>query len=159
MAQGINKVFLIGNLGADPQVHQSSNGIVVSFSLAVSERARNAQTGNWTDITEWVRCVAFGKLAETMQRYLHKGSPVYLEGKLRSSSYEKDGQKLTSTDVVVDGMNMLGGGQNNGGQGGYNQGGYGQNNYGQGGAYGNANNGNAYGGSQPDQNYYGNGNF
>lgn len=116
MANGYNKVILIGNLGDEPQMRTAANGTTIAnFSLAINEFRRNPQTGENSEYTEWVRCVAFGRTAETIGRYLHKGSQVHVEGKIRTSSYEKDGQKRYSTEVVLDpsGLIMLGSRQQN----------------------------------------------
>ena len=116
MANGYNKVILIGNLGDEPQMRTAANGTTIAnFSLAINEFRRNPQTGESSEYTEWVRCVAFGRTAETIGRYLHKGSRVHVEGKIRTSSYEKDGQKRYNTEVVLDpsGLIMLGSRQQN----------------------------------------------
>ncbi len=124
MATGYNKVILIGNLGDEPQMRTSANGstTIANFSLAVNEFRRNMQTGESSEYTEWVRCVAFGRVAETIGRFLHKGSQVHVEGKIRTSSYEKDGQKRYSTEVVLDpnGLIMLGSRQNSNNDGNFN---------------------------------------
>lgn len=146
MANGYNKVILIGNLGDEPQMRTAANGTTIAnFSLAINEFRRNPQTGENSDYTEWVRCVAFGRTAETIGRYLHKGSQVHVEGKIRTSSYEKDGQRRYSTEVVLDptGLIMLGSRQQN--QDGYynsNRQNYGQRNDGE--IYGSGMNGNSY---------------
>lgn len=125
MARGINKVILVGNLGADPDVKYSANGNAVTrISVATSEQWKDKQTGDMQERTEWHRVVFFGRLAEIAGEYLRKGSQVYVEGSLRTSSYEKEGQKHYSTDIIANEMQMLGGRPGNGGgQGG--QGGYG----------------------------------
>ena len=111
MAGGFNRVTLIGNLGDEPQVRLSQAGTsVATITLAINEYRRD-QNGNKTESTEWVRVVAFGKTAETIGQYLHKGSQVHIEGKLRTRSYDdKDGNKRYITEVVCDptGLLMLG---------------------------------------------------
>ncbi|MBW3568391.1 MAG: single-stranded DNA-binding protein [Proteobacteria bacterium] len=120
MARGINKVIVVGNLGADPDVRYSANGnAVTKIRVATSEQWKDKQTGETQERTEWHRITAFGRLAEIMGEYLKKGSQVYIEGKLQTSTYEKEGQTHYSTDIICNEMQMLGG---RGGQGG-NQGG------------------------------------
>ncbi len=111
MANGFNRVELIGNLGDEPVVRQTSTGsTVANISLAINETRRD-QSGNLVSETEWVRVVAFGRTADIMQQYLHKGSQVHIEGKIRTRSYEdKNGEKRYSTEVVCEpnGLLMLG---------------------------------------------------
>ncbi len=106
---GVNKVILIGNLGADPEVRYLTNGTTVAnFRIATSENRLN-KTGEKTTITEWHRIVAFGKLAEICRDYLSKGKQVYIEGKIRSRSWEdKEGNKRFTTEVLANQMQMLG---------------------------------------------------
>ena len=116
MARGINKVILVGNLGADPEVRYSAGGTAVTkIRVATSEQWKDKQTGEMQERTEWHRITAFGRLAEIMGEYLKKGSQVYIEGKLQTSTYEKEGQTHYSTDIICNEMQMLGG---RGGQGG-----------------------------------------
>lgn len=111
-ASGINKVILVGNLGQDPDVRYMPNGnAVANISVATSESWKNKDTGAPQEKTEWHRVVFFGKLAEIVEKYLKKGSKVYLEGKLQTRKWEKDGQTRYTTEVVVDQrgtMQMLG---------------------------------------------------
>lgn len=121
MSRGINKVILIGNLGADPDVRYMPNGnAVANVTLATSDSWNDKQTGQKQERTEWHRVVFFGKLAEIVGQYLSKGSKVYVEGRLQTREWEKDGVKRYTTEVVVDiggTMQMLDGrGDNNGGQ-------------------------------------------
>lgn len=110
MARGINKVILVGNLGADPDVRYTASGSAVArISVATSERWKDKQTGEPQERTEWHRVVFFGRLAEIAGEYLKKGSQVYVEGSLRTSSYEKEGQTHYATDIVAREMQMLGG--------------------------------------------------
>jgi single-strand DNA-binding protein len=119
MARGINKVILVGNLGADPDVRYSANGNAVTrINVATSERWKDKQSGDLQERTEWHRVVFFGRLAEIAGEYLRKGSQVYIEGSLRTSSYEKEGQTHYSTDVIANEMQMLGG-RPGGGSGGF----------------------------------------
>jgi len=105
---GVNKVILVGNLGADPEVRYTAGGTAVArFNVATTERFKG-QDGNWQDRTEWHRIVAWGKLAEICGQYLSKGSQVYIEGKIQSSTWEKDGVKRTSYEIRADTMQMLG---------------------------------------------------
>jgi single-strand DNA-binding protein len=106
---GVNKVILIGNLGADPEVKFLSNGTTVAnFRMATSENRLN-KAGEKTTITEWHRIVAFGRLAEICKEYLNKGKQVYVEGKIRTRSWEdKDGNKRFTTEIVAGQMQMLG---------------------------------------------------
>lgn len=106
---GVNKVILIGNLGADPEVRYLSNGTTVAnFRMATTENFVN-RSGEKTSITEWHRIVAFGKLAEICSEYLNKGKQVYIEGKIRTRSWEdKDGNRRRTTEIVATQMQMLG---------------------------------------------------
>lgn len=103
MARGINKVILIGNLGSDPDVRYMPNGnAVANISLATSDSWRDRETGQQHERTEWHRVVFFGKLAEIVGQYLRKGSKIYVEGRLQTREWEKDGIKRYSTEVIVD---------------------------------------------------------
>ncbi len=123
MARGINKVILVGNLGADPETrYTTSGGAVTNLRLATSEQWRDKQTGENQERTEWHRVVLFGKLGEIAGEYLKKGRQVYIEGSLRTNKYtDKDGVERYTTDIVASEMQMLGGGA--GGEGGYPRGG------------------------------------
>ena len=107
---GVNKVILIGNLGADPEVKYLSNGTTVAtFRIATSENRVNRSSGEKTTMTEWHRIVAFGRLAEICGEYLNKGKQVYVEGRLRTRSWEdKDGNRKYTTEIVANQMQMLG---------------------------------------------------
>jgi len=104
MARGVNKVILIGNLGADPEVRYMPSGdAVANVRLATSESWKDRNTGETQERTEWHRVVFFGKLAEIVKQYVHKGSKIYVEGKLRTRKWQgQDGQDRYSTEVVVD---------------------------------------------------------
>jgi single-strand DNA-binding protein len=122
MARGINKVILVGNLGADPETRYTPSGTAItSIRIATSESWKDKQTGEQQERTEWHRVKFFGRLAEIAGEYLKKGSQVYVEGKLRTDEYEKDGIKRYSTDVIADEMQMLG--SKGGGMGGGDSGG------------------------------------
>lgn len=99
----INKVILIGNLGADPEVRHMENGnAVANVTLATSETWRDKNTGERQERTEWHRVVFFGKVAEVVGQYLNKGSKIYVEGRLQTRKWEKDGIERYTTEVVVD---------------------------------------------------------
>jgi len=109
MARGVNKVILIGNLGADPEVRHTPSGVpVVDLSLATSESWTDRNTGDRVERTEWHRLVLWRRLAEIAGEYLKKGSKIYVEGKLQTRSWDaEDGQKRYRTEVVVDDLQML----------------------------------------------------
>lgn len=110
-SRGVNKVILIGNLGADPEVRHMPNGDTVStIRLATSESWKD-QSGQKQERTEWHRVVMYRKLGEIAGEYLHKGSRVYIEGSLRTQQWEKDGEKRYSTEIVAREMQMLDGGE------------------------------------------------
>jgi single-strand DNA-binding protein len=151
MARGINKVILVGNLGADPETRYTPGGAAItSIRIATSESWKDKQTGEQQERTEWHRVKFFGRLAEIAGEYLKKGSQVYIEGKLRTEEWEKDGVKRYSTDVIADEMQMLGGRGGGGGEGGAGGGGYsrggGGGGGGEGGGYGGAGGGGGGGG-------------
>ena len=114
MARGINKVILIGTCGQDPEVRYTGNGgAVANVSLATSESWKDS-TGAKQEKTEWHKVVFFGKIAEIVGDYVRKGSTIYIEGKLQTREWEKDGIKRYSTEVVVDQrgtLQLLGGKQ------------------------------------------------
>jgi single-strand DNA-binding protein len=105
---GVNKVILVGRLGKDPEVRNLDNGAVVAnFTIATSESYKDKTTGEKKEITEWHNVVLWRGLAEISQKYLHKGDMVYIEGKLRTRSWEKEGVTRYTTEVVADNMTML----------------------------------------------------
>lgn len=107
---GVNKVILVGNLGKDPEVRHLESGVpVASFSIATSESYNDKTSGERKTITEWHNIVLWRGLAEVAEKYLHKGDQVYIEGKLRTRQWEKDGVTRYSTEVVGENMTMLGG--------------------------------------------------
>src|ERR1700745_2831448 len=109
MARGINKVILVGNLGADPETRYTPSGTAITtIRIATSESWKDKQTGEQQERTEWHRIKFFGRLAEIAGEYLKKGGQVYVEGRLRTEEYEKDGIKRWSTDIVADEMQMRG---------------------------------------------------
>jgi len=113
MARGVNKVILVGTCGQDPETRYMPNGnAVTNLSLATSEQWTDKQTGQKVEKTEWHRVSLFGKVAEIAGEYLRKGSQVYIEGKLQTREWEKDGIKRYTTEIIVDmqgTMQLLGG--------------------------------------------------
>ena len=109
MARGVNKVILIGNLGSDPEVRYTPDGVpVANFSLATTESWNDRNTGERQERTEWHRLVLWRRQAEVAQQYLKKGSKVYVEGKLQTRSWDdQSGQKRYTTEIVVFDMQML----------------------------------------------------
>ncbi len=117
MAKSVNKVILIGNLGKDPEVKYTPSGMAIAkFSLATNERHKD-KDGNWQDRTEWHNIVAFQRTAEIAGEYLKKGRTVYIEGALRTSSWDdkETGQKKYRTEILVNNLVLLGGGRGEGG--------------------------------------------
>jgi single-strand DNA-binding protein len=108
MARGVNKVILIGRLGGEPESRQAGSTTVANFTIATSEKFKNQQ-GEFQERTEWHRIVAWGRLAEICSQYLHKGSQVYVEGRLQTRSWEKEGAKQYTTEIVINDMQMLDG--------------------------------------------------
>jgi single-strand DNA-binding protein len=103
MARGINKVILIGNVGGDPEVRYLPNGnAVANVTLATSDSWKDKQTGQQQERTEWHRVVFFGRIAEVVGEYVRKGSKMYIEGRLQTREWEKDGTKRYTTEIVVD---------------------------------------------------------
>jgi single-strand DNA-binding protein len=116
---GVNKVILVGRLGKDPEVRNLENGATVAnFSMATSETYKDKTTGDRKEVTEWHNIVLWRGLADVAARYLHKGDMVYIEGKLRTRSWEKEGVTRYTTEIVGDNMTMLSTKQNSGGGGG-----------------------------------------
>ncbi|WP_354676594.1 single-stranded DNA-binding protein [Cupriavidus plantarum] len=117
----VNKVILVGNLGADPEVRYMPSGdAVANIRLATTDRYKDKQSGEFKEATEWHRIAFFGKLAEIVGQYLKKGSSVYIEGRIRTRKWQdQSGQDRYSTEIVADQMQMLGG---RGGQSGSNDG-------------------------------------
>ena len=111
MAKGVNKVLLLGNVGKDPEIRASQGGMAIaSFTLATADRQK-AQTGQWTDKTEWHNLVAFGRTAEIVRDYVKKGSQIFVEGKIQTRSWDdkESGQKKYRTEILVNDMSLLGG--------------------------------------------------
>ena len=104
----INRVNITGNLTRDPELRATASGTqVLSFGVAVNDRRRNAQTGDWEDYANFVDCTMFGNRAEAVGRFLAKGMKVAIEGKLRYSSWERDGQKRSKLEVIVDELDVM----------------------------------------------------
>jgi len=121
----VNKVILVGNLGADPEVRYLPSGdAVANIRLATTDRYKDKQSGEFKEMTEWHRVSFFGRLAEIVSEYLKKGSSVYIEGRIRTRKYQaQDGTDRYSTDIIADQMQMLGG-RGGAGAGGGDDGGY-----------------------------------
>ncbi len=109
MARGVNKVILIGNLGADPEVRYTPNGnAIANATLATSTTWRDKTSGDMQDRTEWHRIVFFNRLAEIVGEYLHKGSKIYIEGSLRTRKWQdKSGVDRYTTEIIANEMHML----------------------------------------------------
>jgi len=107
--RGVNKVILVGNLGKDPEVQHLEGGTVLArFPLATSDSYKDKGTGNRVEQTEWHNIVAWRNLAEFCGKYLHKGSAVYIEGKIRTRSWtDKDNNKKYMTEIIADTISML----------------------------------------------------
>lgn len=118
MARGINKVIIVGNLGADPEMRYTASGTAVAnLNIATSEEWKDKQAGEKKEKTEWHRVVMFGKLAEIAGEYVKKGQQIYIEGKMQTRKWQgQDGQDRYTTEIVANEMQMLGG-RPQGGQG------------------------------------------
>jgi len=145
----VNKVILVGNLGADPETRYMPSGdAVTNLRLATTDRYKDKQSGEMKEATEWHRVSMFGKLAEIAGQYLRKGSSVYIEGRIRTRKWQdQSGQDKYSTEIVADQMQMLGSRQGGGGgdEGGFGGGGGGYSRESQGGG------GGGYGGDRGGQ--------
>jgi single-strand DNA-binding protein len=120
MAKGVNKVFLLGRLGKDPEMRSTQGGMTIaSFSLATSDRQKDAQ-GNWQDHTEWHNLVAFQRTAEIVRDYCKKGSQIFVEGKIQTRTWEdkESGQKKYRTEILVNDLSLLDSKGSGGGEGG-----------------------------------------
>ena len=111
MARSLNKVMLLGNLGSDPETRFSTGGTAITnFNIATTRRWRDQRSEEWREETDWHRVVCFGRNAEIASEYLSKGRQVYVEGDLRTSSWERDGQRRERTEIHVQQLILLGGG-------------------------------------------------
>jgi len=121
MARGVNKVILIGNLGADPEMRYTTSGSAIcTFNLATTESWTDKQTNEKQERTEWHRVKIFGRLAEIANEYLKKGRQVYIEGSIRTDKFTgKDGVEKYFTDIIANNMQLLGSGGEGGGGGNY----------------------------------------
>tara|TARA_B100001142_G_scaffold311272_1_gene345534 strand:+ start:277 stop:750 length:474 start_codon:yes stop_codon:yes gene_type:complete len=107
-SRGVNKVILVGNVGNDPEVRYMPNGnAVANISIATSDTWKDKTTGDQQEKTEWHRVVFFNRLAEIVEQYVKKGSKLYVEGRLQTRSWEQDGVKRYSTEIVSNEMQML----------------------------------------------------
>lgn len=119
----INRVIISGNLTRDPELRSTASGLpVLGFGVAVNDRRRNQQTGEWEDYPNFIDCTMFGARADSLSRYLSKGTKVTIEGKLRWSQWERDGQKRSKIEVIVDELEFMSS-RNAGNGGGYAAGG------------------------------------
>ena len=113
----INRVVISGNLTRDPELRRTQSGMaILNIGVAVNDRRRNQQTGEWEDYANYIDCTMFGNRAESLSNILAKGMKVAIEGKLRWSQWERDGQKRSKIEVIVDDLEFMS--QRNGGQGG-----------------------------------------
>ena len=110
MARGVNKAILIGNLGQDPDIRYTPNGSsVCNLTLATNENWKDRESGEKHERTEWHRLVFFGRLAEIVQEYLHKGSQIYVEGRIQTRKWQtQNGDERTATEIIVSEMQILG---------------------------------------------------
>ena len=111
MAKGVNKVFLLGNVGKDPEIRATQAGMqIATFTLATAERTKG-QDGQWADKTEWHNLVAFQRTAEIVRDYVKKGTQVFVEGKIQTRSWDdkESGQKKYRTEILVNELSLLGG--------------------------------------------------
>ena len=115
MAKGVNKVFLLGNVGKDPEIRSTAGGMTVaSFTLATADRKKEG--ANWVDSTEWHNIVCFQRTAEVVRDYVKKGSQILVEGKITNRSWDdkESGQKRYKTEILVNELTLLGGGPGRG---------------------------------------------
>jgi single-strand DNA-binding protein len=133
----VNKVILVGRLGADPETRTTQGGMVIAnLRLATDDRQKD-KDGNWTNVTEWHRVAVFGKQAENVARYCKKGKQLYVEGRIKTRKYQdRDGNDKYATEIVADTVRFLGGGGREEGGGGYEGGGGGGGGGGRGGGGG-----------------------
>lgn len=117
MPSNINRVTLSGRLTQDATIRQTPGGTqILSFGIAVNDRRKNPQTGEWEDVPNFIDCIIFGTRGQALMQYLTKGQKIALEGKLRWSSWEKDGQRRSKIEVIVDEVELMSGMQQGGQQ-------------------------------------------
>ncbi len=127
----INRVIISGNLTRDPELRNTQSGMaVLSFGVAVNDRRKNPSTGEWEDYPNFVDCTMFGARASSLANYLSKGTKVSIEGKLRWSQWERDGQKRSKLEVIVDELEFMSSRNSNGGAQSYGGDSYGNQSYG-----------------------------
>jgi len=110
MAKGVNKVFILGHVGKEPEIRTTSGGMTIaSFTVATADRQKDAQ-GNWQDKTEWHNMVAFQRTAEIVRDYVKKGTQLFIEGKIQTRSWEdkESGQKKYKTEILINELSLLG---------------------------------------------------
>lgn len=108
MGENVNRVVLTGNLTSDPEIRRTQSGTaVMNFSIAVNDRKKNQQTGEWEDYANFVDCTMFGSRAESLSKLLSKGKKVAVDGKLHYGSWEKEGRKRSKLDVTVESLELL----------------------------------------------------
>ena len=104
----INRVIISGNLTRDPELRSTASGLpVLGFGVAVNDRRKNQQSGEWEDYPNFIDCTMFGARAESLSRFLNKGAKVAIEGKLRWSQWERDGQKRSKIEIIVDELEFM----------------------------------------------------
>ena len=107
----INRVMICGRLTREPEMRSTAGGLaVMGLGVAVNDRRKNQQTGEWEDVPNYVDCTMFGPYAQAMERRLSKGAKVAIDGRLRWSQWERDGQRRSKLEVVVEGIEIMGGG-------------------------------------------------
>ena len=112
----INRATISGNLTRDSELRSTASGMpVLSFSVAVNDRRKNNQTGEWEDVPNFIDCTMFGTRAQSLAQYLTKGTKVAVEGKLRWSQWERDGQKRSKIEIIVDSLDFMSSRNSNGG--------------------------------------------
>ena len=104
----VNRAIMLGNCGKDPEVRMVGENKVATFSLATTEKYKDSKTGEWKENTEWHNIVCWRNTAEIADKYIKKGTQLFIEGKLRTRSWEKDGEKRYVTEIVADSIQLLG---------------------------------------------------
>ena len=125
MAKSVNRTFLLGHVGKNPEVGTTPGGtLAVNFSLATTDREKDRQ-GNWSDRTEWHNLVAYGRTAEIVRDYVSKGTQLFIQGKIQTRSWDDktSGEKKYRTEVLINELVLLSGKSEGGGEGGYSRGG------------------------------------